>query len=408
MPRINGPIVIAGSSIAGLSAARELRARGFAGELVLLDRDPQAPYRRPEVSKGLLNGAITDEKAAIPWPDTLGGLTRLPGAEATRLDPAGRTVTARTAIGEVTLKYAGLVIATGSEPRPSPFPVMAGVHVLRTAADSRAFRGELDAARRVVIVGAGFIGLEVAYVAAVMGKSVTVVEPLELPMAHVLGTELSAALLRLHRDHDVDFRLGRQVSELEAGTGGGVQRVLLDDGSRLEADVVLVAIGSVPSVGWLRGSGLSVAGGVGCDATCAVTGADDVVAAGDVARWPNPLYGRVMRVEHWAHAIEQGTYAARRLLGEHDPGGFTAAPYFWSQQYGQRLQCVGSTAGHDRTLILDPDPGRMIVAYFLDDRLVAVAGLAPGPAIPRLRPLVLERAAAGRLLAQCDAVAEAR
>ena len=408
MPRNNGPIVIVGSSIAGLSAARELRACGFAGEIVLLDRDPHAPYRRPEVSKGLLNGVISDEKAAIPWPAAL-GVTRLPGAEATRLDRARRTVTARTIIGDVTLKYAGLVIATGSEPRPSLFPAMAGVHVLRTAADSRRLRGELAAAGRVVIVGAGFIGLEVAYVAAAMGKSVTVVEPLELPMAPVLGTDLSAALLRLHRGHDVAFRLGCQVRELRAGADGGVARVLLDDGSQVEADVVLVAIGSVPSVGWLRGSGLSVAGGVQCDATCAVTGADDIVAAGDVALWPNPLYGRLMRVEHWAHAIEQGTYAARRLLGAHEVSGFTAAPYFWSQQYERRLQCVGSTAGHNRTEVLDPDPDRMIVAYFVDDRLIAVAGLAPGPAIPRFRPLVLERAASCRVLArQGDPVAEAR
>jgi NADPH-dependent 2,4-dienoyl-CoA reductase/sulfur reductase-like enzyme len=397
LPRNNGPIVIAGSSIAGMSAARELRARGFAGDLVMLDRDPRVPYRRPEVSKGLLNGRISDEKAVIPWPDTL-GVTRVPGAQLTGLDHVRHTVTVSGPAGDVELEYSGLVIATGSEPRRSPFPPMGRVHSLRTFADSERFRGELAGARRVVIVGAGFIGLEVACVAAVMGKRVTVVEPMQLPLVHVLGAELGGALLRLHERHGVAFHLGRQVGSLEAGANGDVARVLLDDGTGIGADIVLVAIGSVPSVGWLRDSGLNVAGGAECDATCAVAGAQDVVAAGDVALWTNPLYGRLMRVEHWAHAIEQGTYAARRLLGVHDPAGFTAAPYFWSQQYGQRLQSIGSATGHDRVEILDHDPERVLVAYFLSDRLISVAGLAAGPAILRLRPLILDGADVGRVL----------
>jgi len=397
LPRNNGTIVVAGSSIAGMSAARELRARGFDGELVMLDRDHRAPYRRPEVSKGLLNGIVRDEKAVIGWPDTL-DVTRMPGAELTGLDHVRRAVTARTAAGDVELDYSGLVIATGSETRRSPFPPMGRVHSLRTFADSERFRGELAGAHRVVIVGAGFIGLEVAYVASSLGKSVTVIEPMELPLAHILGTELSAAILRLHESHGVGFHLGRQVEALEAGADGDVERVLLDGGTGIEADIVLVAIGAVPSVGWLRDSRLNVARGVECDATCAVVGADDVVAAGDVALWPNPLYRRLMRVEHWAHAIEQGTYAARRLLGVHDPGGFVAAPYFWSQQYGQRLQSIGSTMGHDRVEILDPDPDRLLVAYFLHDRLISVGGLAPGPAIFRFRPLILEGADIERVL----------
>ena len=172
---------------------------------------------------------------------------------------------------------------------------MGRVHSLRTFADSERFRGELAEAQRVVIVGAGFIGLEVAYVASAMGKSVTVIEPMELPLVHILGAELSTVILRLHESHGVGFHLGRQVEALEAGPDGDVERVLLD-GTEIEADIVLVAIGSVPSVGWLRDSGLDVERGVECDATCAVTGAEDGVAAGDAALWWNPLYERLMRV----------------------------------------------------------------------------------------------------------------
>jgi NADPH-dependent 2,4-dienoyl-CoA reductase/sulfur reductase-like enzyme len=395
-------VVVAGSSIAGMSAARELRARGFKGQLVMLDRDQRAPYRRPEVSKGLLNGVVSDHKVVIPWPDTL-GVRRIPGAELTGLDHGHRTVTASTANGDVELEYSGLIIATGSEPRRSPFPPMAGVHSLRTFGDSERFRSELAEAQRVVIVGAGFIGLEVAYVASAMGKSVTVIEPQDLPLAHILGTEMSTALLRVHKSHGVRFHLGCQVEALEAGTDGHVERALVAGGTEIEADIVLVAIGSVPSVGWLRDSGLAVEHGVPCDANCAVVGAEDVVAAGDVALWRNPLYGRLMRVEHWAHAIEQGTYAARRLLGVHDPAGFAAAPYFWSQQYGQRIQSIGSTTGSDHIEVLDPRPEHLLVAYFLGGRLTAVAGLAAGPAIFTFRPLILNGADIESVLDHQDA-----
>jgi NADPH-dependent 2,4-dienoyl-CoA reductase/sulfur reductase-like enzyme len=236
-----------------------------------------------------------------------------------------------------------------------------------------------------------------------MGKSVTVIEPNDLPLVHVLGTEMSTAILRLHESHGVRFYLGCQVEALEAGTDGDVERVLVDGGTEIEADTVLVAIGSVPSVGWLCASGLNVERGVECDATCAVVGAEGVVAAGDVALWRNPLYGRLMRVEHWAHAIEQGTYAARRLLGVHDPGGFAAAPYFWSQQYGQRIQSIGSSTGCDRAEILDGDPERLLVAYFLDGQLISVAGLAAGPAIFKFRPLILSGADVESVLGHQDA-----
>jgi NADPH-dependent 2,4-dienoyl-CoA reductase/sulfur reductase-like enzyme len=384
--------VVAGCSIAGVTAARELRRGGFDGRLVMLDRDDRAPYRRPEVSKGLLGYEINEEKVAMPWPSSLGA-ERIPGAELTGLDLDARVITAAASGQELEIAYDGLVIATGCESRPAPFTGPVPVHALRSYADAERFRGELARAQHLVVVGAGFIGLEVAAGAAALGKQVTVVEPMPLPLAHVLGPELSTRLLEMHEGHGITFRLQTHVTELEAATGSGA-RVLLADGTAVEADLILVAVGARPAVDWLAGSGLDVERGVICDSTCAVAGTTDVVAAGDVALWENPLYGRVMRVEHWANAIEQGSYAARRLLGTHDPNGFTSAPYFWSDQHGRKIQSIGSTVGFDDAEVLDDDPESFVVAYYRDDRLLAVAGLVTGPVIPRFKPLVL--AGAGR------------
>ena len=390
--------VIAGCSIAGVTAARELRRGGFDGRLVMLDRDDRAPYRRPEVSKGLLGHEINEDKVRMPWPSTLEA-ERIAGAELTGLDLDARVVRA-TALGqELQIAFDGLVIATGCEPRPAPFAGPVKVHALRSYADAERFRDELAQAQHLVVVGAGFIGLEVAAGAAALGKQVTVVEPMALPLAHVLGPELSTRLLEMHESHGIDFRLETHVTELEAGPGAAA-RVLLADGSTVEADLVLVAVGARPSVGWLAGSGLDVQSGVVCDTTCAVLGATGLVAAGDVALWENPLYGRVMRVEHWANAIEQGTYAARRLLGTHDPAGFVSAPYFWSDQHGRKIQSIGSTFGYDDAQVLDHDPESFVVAYYRQDRLLAVAGLVSGPVIPRFKQLVLTGASHAQVAAQ--------
>jgi NADPH-dependent 2,4-dienoyl-CoA reductase/sulfur reductase-like enzyme len=339
-------VVIAGASTAGLSAARELRNCGYDGRIQVIDADTDTPYRRPEVSKGLLDGALDATRVRTPWPDDL-GLERLLGVRLEHLDLGARTVRVRDD-GETSLiPYDGLVIATGAVAHAGPFDTrVRGVHTLRTMQDAHLMRRDLELAQRIVIVGGGFIGLEVASVVRSHGKSVTVLETADIPLAQVLGTDFGLHVSRMHTERGVILRTGVRVAGIDSGGSGAVAGVRLRDGTRLEADLVLVAIGSKPGVDWLESSGLDLANGVGCDENCAPAGASDVVAAGDVASWFNPLYDARMRIEHWTNAIEQGAYAARRLLGKHEPGGFSSAPYFWSDQLGLRLQSIGWARGY--------------------------------------------------------------
>lgn len=397
-------IIVAGASAAGLSAARELRRRGFTGALTLVDREEGRPYRRPEVSKGVLQGLLSREDVGVPWPDDL-DLFHRDATEIDSLDTHARELTVSTASGSERLPFDGLVVATGATARPSPFPVARGVHTLRTFADSRRMQAELAIARRVVIVGGGFIGLEVAAVCHALGTPAIVVEAAAAPLASVLGKELSAHMVRLHTDRGVRIDAEATVAEVHAGPDGAVRAVTLAGGTTLQTDLLLVAIGSRPEVGWLADTGLDVVQGVRCDHTLAVEGLQNVVAAGDVAAWTNPRYDRRMRVEHWTNAVDQGMYAARRLLGVHDEAGFSSAPYFWSDQFGMRLQSVGSTLDHDEAVVVEQDGDRMLVVYGRQGTVQAVAGIATGAAVIRLRPLVeagvdmdTARARAGELL----------
>ncbi|TQC47825.1 NAD(P)/FAD-dependent oxidoreductase [Rhodococcus sp. WS4] len=382
-------IVIAGASIAGLSAARQLRKSGFTGTVQLVDEDPHGPYRRPEVSKGLLNGKADSDSVKVKWPDEL-GLARITGARLEGLDLHSRELTATAESGSTVIPFDGLIIATGVHARPNPFTRLHGVYTLRSLGDSRRMSEKLRGSTSVAIVGGGFIGLEVAAVARAMGKRVTVLEASARPLGRVLGPVFSDHLARIHRDRGVELLCGVSVSELVEGTSGEVRGVSLSDGRIVEADTVLVAIGSAPSVGWMASSGLDLTDGVRCDATCAVEGASGVVAAGDVASWWNPLYGRRMRIEHWTNAIEQGTFAARRLLDDHEEDGFSSAPYFWSDQHGMRLQSIGTTIGHDRVDVLDQDGDRLLVAYSSAGRLTCVAGINAGTKVQSYRKMVLD------------------
>ena len=384
-------VVIAGASIAGLSAARALRAGGFDGSIRMIDAEDGIAYRRPEVSKGLLDGHLDRAAITLPWPTDL-AVERLPGVRLEGLNIAERTVEGYGASGRQVVPFDGLLIATGTTARPSPFGPARGVHTLRTINDAERMQGELAAAERVVIVGGGFIGLEVAAVARGLGKTVTVVEAAPIPLGPVLGDLFGQHLATIHRGRGVDLVTGATVTTLETARNGAVSDVVLSDGTVLPVDVVLVAIGSVPGTSWLADSGLDVSSGVSCDSTCAVEGLEDVVAAGDVANWVNPLYGRRMRVEHWTNAIEQGTYAGRRLLGNHDPAGFVSAPYFWSDQYGMRLQSIGSTLGHDAVAVLEQEADRLVVAYGRQGRVVCVAGIKAGTAVMAHRKTVLAAA----------------
>jgi NADPH-dependent 2,4-dienoyl-CoA reductase/sulfur reductase-like enzyme len=366
-------IVVVGGSLAGFRAAETLRDEGFDGRVLIVGDEPHLPYDRPPLSKQVLAGTQPPDAASLPVPADL-DLTWELGASATGLSVDDRRVT--LADGR-TLAYDGLVVATGATPRRIPgWPALEGVHVLRTLDDCVALRADLVASPpRVVVVGAGFIGSEVAATARGLGLEVTVVEPLAAPVVRGLGEEMGGVVAAIHRDHGVDIRLGIGVEGI-SGTGR-VSSVQLADGSSIDADVVVVGVGVSPTTGWLDGSGLTVADGVVCDATCLA--APGVVAAGDVARWPHPVHGE-LRIEHWDNAQEQGEHAARTLLADIAGGRgapFAPVPWFWSDQYDRKLQVAGRAGADCEVAVVAGSVAdrKFVALYGRGDRLVAVLGM---------------------------------
>ena len=384
-------IVIAGGSIAGITAAKELRKAGFDGTIHVLDRDPAAPYRRPAVSKAVLSANGQPGVVAIPVAEDL-DLVRHSGASLESLDVRRRLVVGRREGERFEIGYDGLIIATGAKARPWPIARGLGrIFTLRTLADATGLRAALAATQHLVIVGAGFIGLEVASVAREAGTRVTVVEMAGSPLAHVLGPDLGEHIAAMHRARGTTIHAGVTITEVHGAAS--VEAVTLSDGRRLDADLVLACVGSAPEVSWLASSGLDISNGVVADHRCVVDGGACIVAAGDVVSWHNPLYERRMRVEHWANALEQGAFAARALLGIAPADGLSSVPYFWSEQCGTRLQSIGTSSGHDETVILSQDGESMAVAYGRAGTLTGVAGIGVGSAILGYRPLIEQRTA---------------
>ena len=366
-------VTIVGASLAGMRAAESLRREGFDGTVTVVGDETDAPYDRPPLSKQVLAGEWEPERIALYDTDALDDLrlTWRLGARAVAFDAASRTVTLE---GGERLGADGVVIATGARTRTlRGSEHLAGVYTLRTLADSLAIRAEFEAMpRRVVVVGAGFIGAEVAATARGRGLDVTMVEMAETPLERVLGAELGRVCADVHRDHGVDLRLGVGVAEI---TGADrVERVVLSDGTRLDADVVVVGVGVIPNTEWLEGSGLEIHNGVVCDETCLA--APGVVAAGDVARWPNRLFGQSMRVEHWDNAIDQGMAAARRLLAGEAAEPFAPVPWFWSDQYDRKIQLAGRSGSDDEVVIVTGslEERRFAAIYGRAGRIVAVLG----------------------------------
>ncbi len=340
---------------------------------MIVEAETREPYDRPPLSKQLLAGEWGLDDLRVPVHVDALDVEWERGHRATGLDLAGREV--ELADGR-RIAYDGLVLATGAAPRHLPGgPALAGVHVLRTLDDCLAIKADLDASPgRVVVVGAGFIGSEVAATCRSHGHEVTVVEALPVPMERILGNDLGSLCADLHRDHGVRVRLGVGVEALEGGER--VERVRLADGSVVDADVVVVGIGVTPSTGWLEGSGLALDNGVVCDETCLA--APGVVAAGDIARWPNQRFGEVMRVEHWENALEQGAAAARRLLAGDGPGvPFEPVPWFWSDQYDRKIQLAGRSGPGDDVRIVhgSVDDRRFVALYGRGGRVVGVLGV---------------------------------
>jgi len=358
MPK--APIVVVGASLAGLRAATAIRAAGYDGELVIVGEEERLPYTRPPLSKGVLQGVEDPESTDLGGAD-LEVSWRL-GARAGALDrEAGRLVLAD---GEQ-IPYSRLVVATGSRPRQwmGPGARLAGLHTLRTLDDSLRLRDQLLRRPRLVTIGAGFIGCEVAATARALGLEVTMVDVAERPLA-AFGASIGDWVERIHRARGVDVRLGVGVDAVEGAER--VEAVRLADGTRIAADLAVVALGALPEVEWLRDSGLAIGPGVRCNATLTSVTDPDVLAAGDAAAWPHPLARQnAIRVEHWTNAAEGGRLAGRNALrapGERER--YESVPRMWSDQYGIRIQVAGlpEPAGPERVLEADPSGDRLVAA----------------------------------------------
>ena len=390
--------MVVGASLAGLRACETLRTDGFAGRITLVGAEAEVPYDRPPLSKKLLAGEWEPDRIRLRKPDDFASLEldlRL-GVQATGLDTASRRVDLDDG---TSLTYGGLVIATGAAPRHLPGPAVDGVYVLRTLADAVALRERLaDETTRVTVIGAGFIGLEVAATARQRGCVVTVLEGLPAPLVRGLGAELGPAVAAVHTRHGIDLRCGVHVTGLES-VDGQVTGVRLGDGTLIGSDVVVVGIGVTPSVGWLEGSGLALRDGVVCDDSL-FTGAPGVFAAGDCARWHNRVFDphddAVMRVEHWTNAAEQGAAAARNLLaaGRGEPTTrYESVPFFWSDQFESRIQFVGRAHGDDQVYVFaGSTDGSFAALYGWQGRLRGVLGVSMPKMVMPFRTLLAARA----------------
>ncbi|UOB14919.1 NAD(P)/FAD-dependent oxidoreductase [Streptomyces sp. HP-A2021] len=381
---MSGRIVVAGASLGGLRAAEQLRAAGWTGGITVIGDEPHRPYNRPPLSKEVLAGKASFASLAFtPKPSAADVEWRL-GTRVTTVRLAERTVELHD--GAV-LSYDGLVVATGMRPRRlrCPGPVE-GRHTVRTIDDAQVLRDELTRPGvRVVVIGAGFIGCEVAATAVGLGAAeVTVVDPLPLPMVGPLGEMLARVLLTRHEERGVAFVLGQGVTAFEGDDR--VTGVVLSDGSVLPADVVVESVGSVANTEWLDGNGLDLSDGVLTDQHLRVGGRPDVVAVGDVARFPNARYDGVpRRVEHWSVPTDSAKHAAKVLVGgEAGLAPFAPLPTFWSDQHDFRLQSFGAPAlGLGDVRVLDGDiAGDVLVGYHRDGRLVGVVALG-GPSVTR-------------------------
>ncbi|MEU6084872.1 FAD-dependent oxidoreductase [Streptomyces sp. NPDC047108] len=366
-------VAVVGASLAGLSAARSLRAQGYEGRLVVIGEEPHRPYDRPPLSKEFLAGEMDETGLALESPDEDLGAEWLLGARAVGLDRAERSV--RLADGR-TVVADGVVVATGAAARTLPGSEgLGGVHVLRTIEDARALRADLLRGGRLVVIGAGFVGAEVASTARGMGLDVTVVEAAPTPLAGPLGQVMGGIVSALHQDHGVRLLCGTGVRAL--GGHGRVDAVLLQDGRRIPADVVVVGIGAVACTAWLEGSGVALENGVRCGAD-GTTDVPGVVAVGDCAAWYDPAAGVHRRVEHWTGARERPAAAVSALLsgGSAVPGRLRP-PYFWSDQYGVRIQFAGHAAGADSVTVEEGAAAdrSFLAVYRRADHPVAVLGV---------------------------------
>ncbi|ATD72007.1 MULTISPECIES: NAD(P)/FAD-dependent oxidoreductase [Gordonia] len=381
-------VVVVGAGLGGIRVAESLRNHGFTDPITLVGAEDHPPYDRPPLSKSVLLGK--DDRVDLKPEEFYGesGITLRLGSAVTSVSPAGKTIT--LASGD-TLAYDTLVLATGLNPRPFPglADAVAGVHMIRTYDDAVALRGEIDAASTAVVIGAGFIGCEVAASLTSRGLSVSLVEPAPTPLAVALGEEIGTLVSRLHTANGVDLRTGVGVAEIvvvEDPTGPKVTAVKLDDGTELSADIVVVGIGSTPVTGYLDGSGIELApreagGGIACDAT-GHTSAENVYAVGDVANWRDQD-GTPHRVEHWNHTVEQASVVAHQIAG--GDAVTAGVSYFWSDQFDLKIQVLGSPRADDTVHVVDDDGKKFVAYYSRDGVLTGVVGAGKVGAVMKTR-----------------------
>ncbi len=363
--RTPSSVVIVGGGAAGNAAAETLRREGYEGPVTIVEADADEPCDRPNLSKDYLQGTAPEEWIPLRPASFFeeNGIT-FRRARATALDPTKQLLTLE---GGATLTYGALILATGAEPVRLRLPsaTAARVYTLRSLADSRAIIAAAEKAKRVVVIGASFIGLEVAASLRHRGLEVHVVAPDEIPLARVMGPDLGRFVRSLHEEHGVQFHLGRTVRTIEK------EAVLLDDGRRLNADFIVMGVGVRPRLDLAHGAGLDIDDGVLVDETLR-TSAEDVWAAGDIARFPDPRTGERIRIEHWAVAERMGAAAARAVLGDTRP--FDAVPFFWSQHYDTAIAYVGHARQWDEaTLEGDPAARDCAVRFTKNGELLALA-----------------------------------
>lgn len=365
-------IVIVGGGLAATRTAEQLRRSDYDGAVTIVSDEGHLPYDRPPLSKEVLRAEVDDVtlKPAEFYDEN--DITVRLGNGACAVDPSAKTVTLTDGSA---LAYDELIIATGLVPRTIPsFPDLEGIRVLRSLDESIALRERAGSANSVVVVGAGFIGCEVAASLRGMGVNVVLVEPQPTPLASVLGEQIGALVTRLHQAEGVDVRCGVGVAEVQ-GTER-VEKVVLSDGTELDADLVVVGIGSKPATEWLEGSGIELDNGVVCD-DVGRTSAPHVWAIGDVASWRHPV-GHQVRVEHWSNVADQARVMVPALLGKEIPPT-VSVPYFWSDQYDVKIQCLGEPQADDTVHVVEDD-GRKFLAFYERDGVVAgvVGGGMPG------------------------------
>lgn len=415
-------IVVVGASLAGLRAAETLRSEGFDGEVVIVGAEPHRPYDRPPLSKKLLAGEWEPDRIHLRQPDTFDDLDvewRF-GVAGAGLDPRAGVLHLTDGID---LAYDGCIIATGATCRRLPEQSRYGhVHEVRTLDDSMRLRAEIaDGGRHVVVIGAGFIGLEVAATAKQLGNDVTVLEGGPAPLMRGLGAEMGRAIGAMHEARGVTLRCDVQIDRLH---DDGVLLVGRDgvEGELIEADIVVVGIGVVPATSWLGDSGLQLRDGVVCNETLNALDASGntvpgVYAAGDVLRWPNPLFGEEMRVEHWTNAAEQGAAAAKNLLAAAGlradaPEPYAPVPFFWSDQFDIRVQFLGRAHADDHVEVVlgstEPDHDgavKFLALYRSGNRLHGALGVNAPRWAMKMRGQLLEQASWDDALAHAATLA---